>query len=63
MTARAKKRKSAAGTAVYVVLLVLWIIFLAAVGLYIIKQVWSYASVYDDTQPEPVIFTISAITT
>ena len=55
MTARAKKRKSAAGTAIYVVLLVLWIIFLAAIGLYIIKQVWSYASVYDDTQPEPVI--------
>ena len=55
MTARAKKRKSAAGTAAYVVLLVLWIVFLAAIGLYIVKQVWSYASVYDDTQAEPVI--------
>ena len=50
-----KKRKSGAGTAIYVVILTLWILFLAAVCLYILSQIWAYASVYDETQVEPVI--------
>ena len=50
-----KKNSSGVGTAIYVVLLTLWILFLAAVCLYILSQVWAYASVYDDTQKEPVI--------
>ena len=52
---KVKKNRSGAWTAVYVVLLTLWILFLAAVCLYILSQVWAYASVYDDTQKEPVI--------
>ena len=50
-----KKRRSGAGTAVYVVLLTLWTLFVAAVCLYILSQMWAYASVYDETQVEPVI--------
>ena len=50
-----KKNRSGVATAIYVVLLTLWILFLAAVCLYILSQVWAYASVYDDTQKEPVI--------
>ena len=50
-----KKNSSGVGTAIYVVLLTLWILFLAAVCLYILSQVWAYASVYDETQKEPVI--------
>lgn len=53
--AKIKKRKSNAGTAVYVVVLTLWILFLAAVCLYILSQIWAYASVYDETKVEPVI--------
>ena len=52
---RKKKNRSGVATAIYVVLLTLWILFLAAVCLYILSQVWAYASVYDDTQKEPVI--------
>ena len=54
----AKTRRSgasAAGTALYIVILVLLIVVMAAGGLYILKQVWTYASVYDETQAEPVI--------
>ena len=54
-TKKKKKKRSGVGTAIYVVLLTLWILFLAAVCLYILSQVWAYASVYDDTQKEPVI--------
>ena len=50
-----KRGASAVGTALYVVILVLWILVLAAGGLYILSQVWKYASVYDETQAEPVI--------
>ena len=50
-----KKRKSNAGTAIYIVILVLWVLFLAAVCLYILSQVWAYASVYDETEVTPVI--------
>ena len=50
-----KKRRSGAGTAIYVVLLTLWTLFIAAVCLYILSQIWAYASVYDETQVEPVI--------
>ena len=52
---KAKRKRSGAGTAIYVVILVLWILFLAACGLYVIKQVYDYASVYDDTDIDPVI--------
>ena len=57
MATKSKKKKNRSGvaTAIYVVLLTLWILFLAAVCLYILSQVWAYASVYDDTQKEPVI--------
>ena len=55
MAKTVKKRKSGAGTALYVVILVLWILLLAAGCLYILSQVWAYASVYDETQVEPVI--------
>ena len=50
-----KKRRSGAGAAIYVVVLTLWILFLAAVCLYILSQIWAYASVYDETLVEPVI--------
>ena len=50
-----KKKRSGAGTAIYVVILTLWVLFLAAVCLYILSQIWAYASVYDETQVEPVI--------
>ena len=50
-----KKRKSGAGTAIYVVLLTLWMLGLAAACLYILSQIWAYASVYYETQVEPVI--------
>lgn len=50
-----RKRKSNVGTAVYVVILTLWTLAVAAVCLYIISQVWAYASVYDETQVQPVI--------
>lgn len=55
MAKTVKKRKSGAGTAVYVVILTLWILALAAGCLYVLSQVWAYASVYDETQVEPVI--------
>ncbi len=50
-----KKRKSGAGTAIYVVILTLWTLFVAAVCLYILSQIWAYASVYDESRVEPVI--------
>ena len=50
-----KKRRSGAGTAIYVVLLTLWTLLIAAVCLYVLSQIWAYASVYDETQVEPVI--------
>ena len=50
-----KKTRSAIGTAIYVVILLLWIAVLAAGSLYILKQVWDYASVYDQTEVGPVI--------
>ena len=52
---RASKKRSNVGTAIYVVILILWILALAACGLYVLKQVWDYASVYDETQIDPVI--------
>lgn len=57
MATKKKKNKKRPGvmTAIYVVLLTLWILFLAAVCLYILSQVWAYASAYDDAQKEPVI--------
>ncbi len=55
MATKRKRRKSGAGTAVYVVILVLWTLFVAAVAMYILSQVWKYASVYDETQVEPVM--------
>ena len=54
-TARRKKRSGVIGTAIYVVILVLWILFLTACGLYVLQEVWDYASVYDQTQIDPVI--------
>ena len=54
-TKKRKKKRSGVGTAIYVALLTLWILFLAAVCLYILSQVWAYASVYDKTLQEPVI--------
>ena len=50
-----KKKRSGIGTAIYVIILVLWILFLAACCLYVLKEVWDYASVYDETQIDPVI--------
>ncbi len=50
-----KKRRSGAGTAIYVVLLTLWTLAIAAGCLYVLSQMWAYASVYDETQVEPVI--------
>ena len=50
-----KKKRSGIGTAVYVVILVLWMLFLAACCLYVLNEVWNYASVYDQTQIDPVI--------
>ena len=55
MATKRKRKKSGAGTAVYVVILVLWTLFVAAVAMYILSQVWKYASVYDETQVEPVM--------
>jgi len=37
------------------VILILWILFLSACGLYVLNEVWNYASVYDQTQIDPVI--------
>ena len=42
-------------TAIYVVLLTLWILFLAALCLYILNQMWAYADAYEETLKEPVI--------
>ena len=50
-----RKRKTGAGTAIYVVILTLWILLIAAGCLYILSQIWVYASAYDDTLVEPVI--------
>lgn len=50
-----KKNKSGAGTAIYVVILTLVVLAAAAVCLYILSQVWAYASVYDQTEVGPVI--------
>ncbi len=55
MATKRKSKKSGAGTAFYVVILVLWIVFLAACGMYVLSQVWTYASVYDQTSVDPVI--------
>ena len=52
---RKKKKTGTAGTVIYVVILILWILFVAACGMYILKQVWDYASVYDKTVIDPVI--------
>ena len=49
-TKRKKKGSGAVWTAIYVVILVLWILFLAACCMYVLKEVWNYASVYDQTQ-------------
>ena len=40
-----KRRKKASGvwTAIYVVILILWILFLSACGLYVLNEVWNYA--------------------
>ena len=54
-TKRKKKGSGAVWTAIYVVILVLWILFLAACCMYVLKEVWNYASVYDQTQIDPVI--------
>ena len=55
MATTKRKKRSRAGTAIYVVILILWIAAIAACGLYVLKQVWDYASVYDETQIDPVI--------
>lgn len=55
MATKRKKKRSGAGTVIYVVILVLWILFLAACGMYVLKQIWDYASVYDQTEVAPVI--------
>ena len=56
MMAKTKRKKaSRVGTAIYVIILILWILFLAACCMYVLKQVWDYASVYDQTQIDPVI--------
>ena len=44
-----KSRASVFGTVLYILLLAVEIVLLAAVGLYIIRQVYNYAAVYDDT--------------
>ena len=55
--ARKKKRNIAAGigTAFYVIILIALILVMAVIGLRILRQVWAYASVYDLTDPGPVI--------
>ena len=55
MATTRRKKASGIGTAIYVVILILWILFLAACGLYVLNEVWDYASVYDQTQIDPVI--------
>ena len=55
MATTKRKKASGIGTAIYVVLLVLWILFLSACGLYVLNEIWEYASVYDQTQIDPVI--------
>lgn len=55
MATRKRKKASGIGTAFYVVILILWILVLAAGCLYVLNEVWNYASVYDETQIEPVI--------
>ena len=52
---RNRSKASGIGTAFYVVLLVLLILFLAACCMYVLGEVWEYASVYDQTQIDPVI--------
>ena len=55
MATKKRKKASGIGTAIYVVILILWILFLAACGMYVLQQVWNYAAVYDQTNVEPVI--------
>ncbi|MCR5089772.1 MAG: hypothetical protein K6C08_09700 [Oscillospiraceae bacterium] len=55
MARKRKSRASAVGTVFYIIILILWIAVLAAGSLYILKEVWDYASVYDDAQPDPVM--------
>ena len=55
MATTKRKKASVIGTAIYVVILILWILFLSACGLYVLNEVWEYASVYDRTQIDPVI--------
>ena len=50
MATTKRNKASVIGTAIYVVLLVLWILFLSACGLYVLNEIWEYASVYDQTQ-------------
>ena len=55
MATTKRKKASAIGTAIYVVILILWILFLAACCMYVLNEVWAYASVYEGTRIEPVI--------
>ena len=55
MATTKRNKASVIGTAIYVVILVLWILFLSACGLYVLNEIWEYASVYDQTQIDPVI--------
>ena len=55
MATKRRNRASGVWTAIYVVILILWILFLCACGLYVLNEVWEYASVYDQTQIDPVI--------
>ncbi len=55
MATTKRKKASGIGTAIYVVILILWILFLATCCLYILNEVWKYASVYEQTQIDPVI--------
>ena len=55
MTNKARKRLSVAGTILYILILLAVVFVLAAVGYYILGQVWDYAYVYDETESQPVI--------
>ncbi len=55
MARKRNSRASAVGTVFYIIILILWIGVLSAAGLYVVGEVWDYASVYDDAQPEPVM--------
>ena len=53
--AKTKRKGSGAGTAVYVVILTLWVLAIAAGCLYILSQIWAYANVYEEAEFQPVI--------